>query len=73
MKLNFQDPATAVMEGIIDFHHDIQFYLIIIVTFVAWMLFSLIYGIWDDYVFWKRNNVIDTLKARKKISLITKM
>jgi len=43
MRINFKDPATAVMEGIIDFHHDIQIYLIIIVTFVAWMLFSVVY------------------------------
>jgi len=43
MRMNFKDPATAVMEGIIDFHHDIQIYLIIIVTFVAWMLFSVVY------------------------------
>jgi cytochrome c oxidase subunit 2 len=43
MQINFKDPATAVMEGIIDFHHDIQIYLIIIVTFVAWMLFSVVY------------------------------
>ncbi len=41
--LNFKDPATEVMEGIIDFHHDIQFYLMVIVTFVAWMLFSIVY------------------------------
>ena len=71
MKLNFQDPATAVMEGIIDFHHDIQFYLIIIVTFVAWMLFSLIYEFGMIMYFGKANNVVDTLKARRT-SLITK-
>lgn len=41
--LTFKDPATDIMEGIIDFHHDIQFYLIVIVTFVAWMLFSIVY------------------------------
>lgn len=35
MQINFQNSATAVMEGIIDFHHDIQYYLIIIVTFVT--------------------------------------
>lgn len=42
MAINFQDPATAVMEGIIDFHNDVQFYLIIILTFVAWSLFSIV-------------------------------
>jgi len=43
MRINFKDPATAVMEGIIDFHHDIQIYLLVIVTSVTWMLFSIVY------------------------------
>jgi cytochrome c oxidase subunit 2 len=43
VQLDFQNPATSVMEGIIDFHHDVQFYLIIIVSFVAWALFSIVY------------------------------
>lgn len=42
MRLNFKDPATEIMEGIIDFHHDIQFYLIIIVSFVCWMLYQIV-------------------------------
>ena len=29
----FQDPATPVMEGIIDLHHSIFFFLIIIASF----------------------------------------
>ena len=37
-QLTFQDPATAGMEGIIDLHHEIMFYIILIVTFVFWML-----------------------------------
>lgn len=41
MRIDFQDPATAIMEGIIDFHHDIQFYLIVILSLVAWCLFSI--------------------------------
>ena len=43
VQFNFQNPATSIMEGIIDFHHDVQFYLIVIVTFVAWCLFSIVY------------------------------
>jgi heme/copper-type cytochrome/quinol oxidase subunit 1 len=35
-QMNFQDPATPVMEKIIDLHHDIQFFLIIIVVTVLW-------------------------------------
>ena len=34
----FQDPATPVMEGIVDLHHDICFFLIVVLVFVLWML-----------------------------------
>jgi cytochrome c oxidase subunit 2 len=37
-QLTFQDPATAGMEGIIDLHHEIMFYIILIVTLVFWLL-----------------------------------
>ena len=71
MSIDFQDPATDIMEGIIDFHHDVQFYLIIIVTFVVWMLFSIVYEFGFSYYFGLNNNVEEVLHARKT-SLITK-
>ena len=37
-QLLFQDPATPVMEGIIEFHHDVMFLLVFIVFFVLYML-----------------------------------
>jgi len=37
-QLGFQDPATPVMQGIIDLHHDIFFFVTFIVIFVSWML-----------------------------------
>jgi cytochrome c oxidase subunit 2 len=37
-QLGFQDPATPVMEGIIHFHNDLMFALVLIVVFVSWML-----------------------------------
>jgi cytochrome c oxidase subunit 1 len=37
-QINFQTPATAIMEKIVDLHHDILFFLIVVVTFVSWML-----------------------------------
>jgi len=37
-QLGFQDPATPVMEGIIHFHNDLMFTLVLIVVFVSWML-----------------------------------
>ena len=41
-QLSFQDPATPVMEGIINFHHDLMFFLILIVVFTSWILFRAI-------------------------------
>jgi cytochrome c oxidase subunit 1 len=37
-QMNFQTPATEIMEKIVDLHHDIMFFLILIVTFVSWIL-----------------------------------
>lgn len=37
-QLGFQDAATPMMQGIIDLHHDISVFLIIISIFVPWML-----------------------------------
>ena len=34
----FQDPGTPVMEGIINFHHDVMFFLIVVVIAVAWIM-----------------------------------
>lgn len=34
----FQDPATSIMENIIDLHHDISFFLVVIVFFVLFLL-----------------------------------
>jgi hypothetical protein len=41
-QLTFQDPATPAMEGIIDLHHEILFYVIIVLTFILWMLARLV-------------------------------
>ena len=41
-QIGFQDPATPVMEGIINFHHDLFFFLTIVTVFVCWMLFRII-------------------------------
>jgi cytochrome c oxidase subunit 2 len=42
-QLNFQDPATPVMEGIINFHNDLMLILVSTVVFVLWMLYRCIY------------------------------
>lgn len=41
-QLTFQDPATSSMEGIIDVHHEIMFYVVMIITFVLWMLVRIV-------------------------------
>jgi len=37
-QLGFQDPASPIMEGIVDLHHDIMFFLFIICIFVLYLL-----------------------------------
>jgi cytochrome c oxidase subunit 2 len=37
-QLNFQDPATPIMEGIINFHNHIMFFIVVIVIFVSWLM-----------------------------------
>lgn len=38
----FQKPATTMMEGIIDLHHDIMAFLVIILIFVSFMLLTIL-------------------------------
>jgi cytochrome c oxidase subunit 2 len=42
-QMSFQDPATPVMQGIIDLHHDITFFMVVILIFVLWMLTRTLY------------------------------
>lgn len=37
-QFSFSDPATPIMEGIINFHNDLMFFIVIITIFVLWML-----------------------------------
>jgi cytochrome c oxidase subunit 2 len=39
----FQDPASSIMENIIDLHHDIVFFLFVIIIFTSWMLSRIIF------------------------------
>lgn len=34
-QLNFQTPATSIMEKIVDLHHDLMFFIVVIVIFVS--------------------------------------
>lgn len=42
-QLGFQDPATPIMQGIIDLHHDIVFFMIFVLVFVLWMITRTLY------------------------------
>lgn len=41
-QVTFQDPATPSMEWIIDLHHEITFYIIIVIVFILWMLVRIV-------------------------------
>ena len=43
----FQDPASPVMEGLINLHHHIFFFLIVIVVFVFWVIFKVIFNFYS--------------------------
>ena len=40
---NFSFPATDVMSAIVELHHDIMFFLIVIIILVSWMLFNSVF------------------------------
>jgi len=40
--ISFQNPATPIAEGIIDLHHAIFFFLLLILTPVLWMFSNII-------------------------------
>nr|YP_010620192.1 cytochrome c oxidase subunit 2 [Dipterosiphonia australica]WAX04228.1 cytochrome c oxidase subunit 2 [Dipterosiphonia australica] len=42
-QLGFQDPATPIMEGVINLHHDLMFFICVISIFVTWMLIRTIW------------------------------
>ena len=37
-QFSFSDPATPIMEGIMNFHNDLMFFIVAISIFVVWML-----------------------------------
>jgi cytochrome c oxidase subunit 1 len=42
-QMNFQTPASPIMEKIVDLHHDIHFFLIVVIISVLWILLRSIY------------------------------
>lgn len=64
-QLGFQDPATPVMEGIINFHHDLMYFLIIITIFVCWILFRIIFMFSEN-----KNPIAETFVHGSTIEII---
>jgi cytochrome c oxidase subunit 1 len=48
-QLTFQDPASPIMEGIIDLHHDIMFFLVLIIIFILWMIARIVWHFREDH------------------------
>jgi cytochrome c oxidase subunit 2 len=71
MRISFQNAVTPVMEGIVDFHHDTQYYLIMIVTFVTWMLFAIVYE-YGYKLYINSRNALDEVLENRKLILFTK-
>jgi len=42
-QIGFQDPASPIMQGIVELHHDLFFFLIVVLGFVFWLLFKLLF------------------------------
>ena len=63
----FQDPATQIMESLIDFHHDLMFYIIFIAGFVVTMLIQIImtYTYNNNYIqhqiFWTHHTNLEII------------
>lgn len=45
--IGFKDPATSLMENIIDLHHFIFFFMLVITGLVVWLLIQII----DNYIY----------------------
>nr|YP_002860287.1 cytochrome c oxidase subunit 2 [Nothoceros aenigmaticus]ACC86810.1 cytochrome c oxidase subunit 2 [Nothoceros aenigmaticus] len=64
-QLGFQDAATPMMQGMIDLHHDIFFFLPIIMIFVLWML---VRALW--HLHYKRNPIPERIVHGTTIEII---
>lgn len=65
-QMNFQTPATEVMEKIVDLHHDIVFFLVVVVTFVSWTLARIVF-------FFKKENTSSLRVAFSHHTLLEKI
>jgi cytochrome c oxidase subunit 2 len=64
-QLGFQDPATPIMEGIINFHNHIMFFLVVIGIFVMWLLGRCV-SIYSE----ENNNTVDNFTHSTALEII---
>ena len=57
-QMTFKDPATIAMNNLIDLHHDIMFFLILISVFIAYFLIQIINEFNFDKVYWHKDLII---------------
>lgn len=55
-QIDFQDPASPVAAGVIDLHHKVFYYLVVIAIFVSWMLARILW-LFDEKANPKASNV----------------
>jgi cytochrome c oxidase subunit 2 len=48
-QLGFQDPATPIMEGIIEFHNHLMFFITLIAVFISWLLFTSLFYYYEEF------------------------
>merc|ERR1711959_780036 len=63
----FQDPSTSLMENIIDLHHFIFFFVVVISGLVLWLLFQIIDNFIYSYNFVQLNYKNRTFKENKTL------
>jgi len=63
MHIGFPEPATPIMEGIIDLHNYIFFYLILILILVLFFFFTILYEFWFLLYYPSRPHMIKTLRG----------
>ena len=48
-QLGFQDPATPIMEGIVEFHNHLMFFVILIATLISWLVVISFYYYYEKF------------------------
>jgi cytochrome c oxidase subunit 2 len=64
LPISFQDPASPIMEGIIDLHNHIFFYLILIFVFVFTMFAFIMKQFWHDQI---SDQTVESLELRQDL------